>query len=97
MYKRFAGGVYMIWYPVVDRYRINQMEHDLIKSGVKNIQLFELDVSEDTEEHGMTGSGMIIINPPWTLKAEMETVLPYLVSTLTNNQGDFRIEQLVAE
>jgi 23S rRNA (adenine2030-N6)-methyltransferase len=97
MYKRFAGGVYMIWYPVVDRYRINQMEHDLIKSGVKNIQLFELNVSEDTEEHGMTGSGMIVINPPWTLKAEMETVLPYLVSTLTNNQGDYRIEQLVGE
>jgi len=97
MYKRFSGGVYMIWYPVVDRYRINQMEHDLIKSGVKNIQLFELNVSEDTEEHGMTGSGMIVINPPWTLKAEMETVLPYLVATLTNDQGDFRIEQLVSE
>ncbi|MDU0113756.1 23S rRNA (adenine(2030)-N(6))-methyltransferase RlmJ [Psychrosphaera aquimarina] len=97
MYKRFSGGVYMIWYPVVDRYRINKMEQQLIKSGIKNMQLFELNVSADTEERGMTGSGMILINPPWTLKAEMETVLPYLVSTLTNNEGDFRIEQLVDE
>jgi len=45
----------------------------------------------------MTGSGMIVINPPWTLKQEMETVLPYLVEKLTNGYGNYRIEQLVNE
>ncbi len=97
MWKRFSSGVYLIWYPVVDRYRINKMEQDLIKSGISNIQQFELNIADDTDEKGMTGSGMIVINPPWTLKQEMETALPYLVSTLTNNQGNYRISQLVSE
>ena len=66
-------------------------------SGISNIQLFELSVEADTDERGMTGSGMILINPPWTLKQEMEEVLPYLVETLAPETGHFRIEQLVNE
>jgi len=97
MWKRFSSGVYLLWYPVVDRYRIDQLEQELQQSGIKNIQLFELNVEADKEEKGMTGSGMIVINPPWTLKQEMETVLPYLVEKLTNGYGNYRIEQLVNE
>jgi len=97
MWKRFSSGVFLIWYPVVDRYRIDKMEQALINSGVRNVQQFELNISDDTEERGMTGSGMIVVNPPWTLKAEMETVLPYLTNTLTGDQGYWRIEQLVDE
>ena len=97
MHKRFNSGVYMLWYPVVDRERIDKLEKDLKASGIKNIQLFELNVQADTEEKGMTGSGMIVINPPWTLKQEMERVLPFLESTLADSSGFYRIEQLVEE
>lgn len=97
MWKRFSSGVYMLWYPVVDRERIDKLEQDLIKSGISNIQLFELNVAEDTCEKGMTGSGMIVINPPWTLQQEMDEVLPYLVQQLAPESGSFRINQLVAE
>ena len=97
MWKRFSSGVMLIWYPVVQRQRIDRMEKALINSGIKNIQQFELNISDDTEEKGMTGSGMIVINPPWTLKQEMDNVLPYLVKTLTNGQGNYRNNQLVEE
>lgn len=97
MWKRFSSGVYMLWYPVVDRERIDRLEQDLIKSGISNVQLFELNVQSDTDEKGMTGSGMIVINPPWTLKQDMEEVLPYLVQTLAPTSGSYRIEQLAAE
>ncbi|TMP32383.1 23S rRNA (adenine(2030)-N(6))-methyltransferase RlmJ [Pseudoalteromonas rubra] len=96
-HKRFASGTYMIWYPVVERARIDQMEQTLIESGVRNIQLFELATEADTEERGMTASGMIVINPPWTLKATMDEVLPELVTCLSSDSGFFRSEQLVAE
>lgn len=97
MWKRFSSGVYMLWYPVVDRERIDKLEQDLVRSGISNIQLFELNVLDDTNEKGMTGSGMIVINPPWTLKQEMEEVLPYLVQQLAAETGSFRLVQLVAE
>jgi 23S rRNA (adenine2030-N6)-methyltransferase len=97
MYKRFNSGVYMIWYPVVDRYRIDQMEKGLVKAGVRDVQLYELNVAADTEERGMTGSGMIVINAPFTLKQQMATVLPFLTNNLAGQDGFFRLEQLVEE
>ena len=96
-YQRFATGTYMIWYPVVDRERIERMEEGLIASGMRNIQLFELATQADTDVHGMTASGMIVINPPWKLKQTMDNVLPELVSLLSDSSGFYRSEQLVAE
>ena len=96
-YQRFATGTYMIWYPVVDRERIERMEEGLIASGMRNIQLFELATEADTDVHGMTASGMIVINPPWKLKQTMDKVLPELVNLLSDSSGFYRSEQLVAE
>ena len=95
--QRFATGTYMIWYPVVDRERINNMEQGLIESGMRNIQLFELGTEADTGVHGMTASGMIVINPPWKLKQTMDNVLPELVKLLSKPSGFYRSEQLVDE
>ncbi len=97
-HKRFATGTYALWYPVVKRQVIDQMERELIASGIKNIQLFELGIQADSTEHGMTSSGMVVINPPWTLQKEMQQSLPFLADNLgENGQGCYRIETLVAE
>lgn len=96
-HQRFATGTYMIWYPVVDRERINNMEQGLIDSGMRNIQLFELGTEADTDVQGMTASGMIVINPPWKLKQTMDNVLPELVKLLSKPSGFYRSEQLVDE
>lgn len=99
--NRFNSAVCMIWYPVVERTRIDEIESQLKRSGIRNIQLFELNVMADSDEKGMTGSGMIVINPPYTLKAEFEKVLPFLTQTLGNKEGQegafWRVEQLVEE
>ncbi len=74
------------------------MELALQKSGIKNIQLLELGLQPDNPEFGMTSSGMIVINPPWTLWNAMEEALPWLVDQLSENgAGFYRLEQLVAE
>ena len=97
-HKRFATGTFLIWYPVVLQQRINEMELALQKSGIKNIQLMELGLQTDNPEFGMTSSGMIVINPPWTLWSAMEEALPWLADELgENGQGFYRLEQLVAE
>lgn len=96
-HKRFATGTFAIWYPVVLRQRIDEMETALKKSGITNIQLMELGLQPDNPEHGMTSSGMILINPPWTLWQAMEDALPWLVDTLSDGAGFYRLEQLVPE
>ena len=96
--KRFSTGTYALWYPVVNRIAIKTMERELKQSGIKNIQLFELGIEADKGETGMTSSGMIVINPPWTLMAEMRQTLPYLAKVLAKeDKGFYRIETLVAE
>ena len=98
MHKRFATGSYALWYPVIDRKRNQKLEKALKTSGIQNIQLFELGIKEDSPEHGMTASGMIVINPPWTLAADMKHTLPWLSNNLgINGAGNYRIETLVAE
>ena len=97
-HKKFSTGTFMIWYPVVLRQRIDEMELALKKSGIKDIQLMELGLQPDNPEHGMTSSGMIVINPPWTLWSAMEEALPWLAEQLgENGEGFYRLEQLVDE
>lgn len=97
-HKRFPTGTYAVWYPVVLRQRIDEMERALLKSGIKNIQVFEFGIVPDNPEYGMSASGMIVINPPWTLWSEMEATLPYLVDNLAEpGAGHYRQLQLVAE
>ncbi len=101
MHKRFATGTYALWYPVVERRRNQALERDLQASGIKNIQLFELGIAGDSSEHGMTACGLIIVNPPWTLMAQMQAVLPWLVEVLgkdtDTNKCFYRTQILVKE
>ncbi|MCR8922058.1 23S rRNA (adenine(2030)-N(6))-methyltransferase RlmJ [Dasania sp. GY-MA-18] len=97
-YKKFATGIYALWYPVVDRQTINQLEQSLLATGIKDIQRFELGLAPDSAGRGMTSSGMIVINPPWGLFEHMQQVLPRLAATLkTNAEAVYRCEVLVGE
>jgi 23S rRNA (adenine2030-N6)-methyltransferase len=98
MHKRFATGTFALWYPVVERSRNQQLERTIKTSGLKNVQLFELGIKTDTHEHGMTASGMIVVNPPWTLAAEMQKTLPWLANALGfEDAGFYRIEIVAGE
>ncbi len=97
-WEKFRTGVYAIWYPVVDRERINKMEAALKRAGIKSIQVFELNVLKETDGRGMTGSGMIVINPPWVLFDRMQALLPKLASALGEpDQASFRCEVLAQD
>lgn len=97
-HKKFSTGVYALWYPVVERERIDRLERRLIATGIKNIHQYELGVREDAVDQGMTSSGMIVINPPWGLFDSMKSVLPKLAKALgQENQVVFRCRALVDE
>ena len=96
-HRKFAQGVYILWYPVVERYRIDDMESALKQSGIRNIALFELGIEADTAARGMTASGVIVINPPWTLKKHIDSGLNTLVEKLGTGRAFSRSERLVDE
>ncbi|MEC4750554.1 23S rRNA (adenine(2030)-N(6))-methyltransferase RlmJ [Methylomicrobium sp. Wu6] len=98
MHRRFATGTYALWYPVVERQRIRRLERALQETGIADIALFELAVAPDSKGHGMTASGMIVINPPWALASEMRLELPWLAQALgAEGRGGHRIVSLAPE
>lgn len=97
-YKRFATGTYALWYPVVLRVQIKRLLKALEESGIRRILQIELAVLPDSDRHGMTASGMIVINPPWKLEAQMNSVLPWLHQVLVPaGTGHTRVEWVVPE
>ncbi|TKI07199.1 23S rRNA (adenine(2030)-N(6))-methyltransferase RlmJ [Martelella alba] len=81
-YKRFATGVYALWYPVVLRQQVKRLLTALEQTGIRRILQIELAVRPDNDHRGMTASGMLVINPPWMLEQQMNILLPWLHQAL---------------
>ncbi|SDE35181.1 23S rRNA (adenine(2030)-N(6))-methyltransferase RlmJ [Paraburkholderia lycopersici] len=92
--KRFANGTYAVWYPQVARPEAQRFPEQLKRLQQKNWLHLTLSVSKAPEDgFGLYGSGMFILNPPYTLEATMKDALPWLVKTLGQDAGaQFGIE-----
>lgn len=97
-WKKFRTGTYACWYPVKDRTGLSRFHRSLDNAGVRDVLTLELNVGHSTPDSAMLGSGMTIINPPYTLANELRQVLPWLTETLRQGPGaSWKVEQLIAE
>jgi len=92
--KRFATGIYAIWYPILQRMESRQLPDKLKQvtaNGWLNVTLTVRSPSPDG--FGLHSSGMFILNPPWTLEPMLRDMMPYLVRILGSDAGaNFTIE-----
>jgi len=80
---RFATGTYMLWYPQLSRADSQRLPAALKNLPAKNWLHVSLSVNSPAEDgFGMGGSGLFILNPPWTLHKTLQEVMPYLVKAL---------------
>jgi len=96
-HKKFATGVYMLWYPVVNRAQTEGMLNILAQSGIKNQLRIEQAIRSDSDEFGMTAAGLWIINPPWKLDESAKEILDYLSPLLNQGGGETKIILEVSE
>src|SRR5690606_17521893 len=66
-HRRWATGIYALWYPVKGRRLVDVFHEDLIKSGIRKILVTELMIHGGDDPERLNGSGLILINPPWRL------------------------------
>lgn len=96
-YKKFPSGTFIIWYPVVTRSFIDSMETKFNNSRVRNLLKVEFKLREDSEEYGMTGTGLFIVNPPWQLKSQLEEILLFMKKMIGTAESDFEATTLINE
>lgn len=83
--KRFATGCYAVWYPLVQRREAMDMVRALERLKVQWTHA-SLKVRKPSKEgFGLHGSGMFVINPPYTLYDRLETALPWLTEKLAQD------------
>jgi 23S rRNA (adenine2030-N6)-methyltransferase len=81
-HRRFATGCYVIWYPVTTEEFATKFV-DVVKAlNLPNMLRCELRVKAAFERGGLSGSGLIIVNPPWTLETDLNLLLPALAERL---------------
>ena len=96
--KRFATGTYAIWYPQLQSMKSRQLP-DRLKAQLVDSETKWLHVSltvhrQAADGFGMHGSGMFLINPPWTLYATLLEVMPHLVTLLgQDGEAGYVLEQ----
>jgi 23S rRNA (adenine2030-N6)-methyltransferase len=92
---RFPGGTYALWYPQLTRLDAHELPQRLKRLPAKSWLHVALRVNEPAKDgFGMHGSGMFILNPPWTLHKTLEEVMPYLTEVLALDKGaGYTLEQ----
>ena len=92
---RFATGTYMLWYPQLVRTDSQRLPLTLKTMPAKSWLHVALSICAPAEDgFGMRGSGLFILNPPWTLHKTLQEVMPYLVQVLGRDGGaGFVLEQ----
>ncbi|MES2508302.1 MAG: 23S rRNA (adenine(2030)-N(6))-methyltransferase RlmJ [Pseudomonadota bacterium] len=103
--KRFATGTYVVWYPVIPRPEAHDLPRKLKTLAVKasrswlhvvlTVKSSKLTTDEegDVVRPGLPASGMFVINPPHTLKGELQLALPQMVQLLGQDRhASFTLE-----
>lgn len=85
--KRFAQCCFILWYPLVQRHEVKQLQRQLESIDKPWLHACLKVKKPTTNGFGLHGSAMFIINPPWTLSSELKTTLPWLKNTLAQDSG----------
>ncbi|MGB7479609.1 MAG: 23S rRNA (adenine(2030)-N(6))-methyltransferase RlmJ [Burkholderiaceae bacterium] len=86
--SRFATGTYAVWYPLLQRIESRQLPERLKRLPATGWLDATLSIGAPTPDgFGLRGSGMFILNPPWTLEATLRDLLPRLVELLGVDAG----------
>jgi 23S rRNA (adenine2030-N6)-methyltransferase len=97
-HRRWATGVYAIWYPIKARRAVEAFARKLVALRIPRILRAELGLYRVERIDRLNGCGMIVVNPPWKLEQEWRLIGPTLASILAvEGPGTATLEWLAGE
>jgi len=82
-HKRFATGVYAIWYPLMMPATMHGFERSIVATGVRKILQLELTPLPEGWTLSLRGCGLLVVNPPFGFEQEARSLLTWLGPVLS--------------
>ncbi len=82
--RKFPNGVLALWYPIKERAVINRFHQQVARLALGNVLAAEICVWPDDARLHLNGTGMLVVNPPWQLDAQLAAELPWLWRQLSS-------------
>jgi 23S rRNA (adenine2030-N6)-methyltransferase len=97
-WRKWSTGIFMLWYPVKDRRRINAVLRRVSAGSIKRVLRLELQIADPEPVGSLAANGLLIVNPPFQLAEEARIILPFLAETLASSaDARHKIEWLAPE
>jgi 23S rRNA (adenine2030-N6)-methyltransferase len=97
-FAKWPTGSYLLWYPAKSRRATDELARQVAQAVGEarppgQCLRVEFSVAPQTATAGLTSAGLLVVNPPWTLLAELKTILPELEKPLGQGGASrFRLE-----
>ncbi|MDX9994426.1 MAG: 23S rRNA (adenine(2030)-N(6))-methyltransferase RlmJ [Rhodocyclaceae bacterium] len=85
--QRFATGTFMVWYPLLQKNESIALAGKLKRLAPDWLNVTLTVQPPSPDGMGMHGSGVFLVNPPWTLAGELKETLPWLADVLKVGPG----------
>jgi 23S rRNA (adenine2030-N6)-methyltransferase len=95
-HRKWPSGIYLLWYPIKERAAADALARRLRKLALPNVLRCEIMLSPVCADTGLTGSGLILVNPPFKLDAQLRAVLPEL-GRILSPEATCRVDWLAHE
>lgn len=92
-HRRFATGIYLLWYPAKLLPRVSATAGELLNAGIRSALRIDIDIGvkpvprAEGRRPAMAATGLLVVNPPFGFSDEMAGILPFLSSVLAQGPG----------
>ena len=95
-HRKWPSGIFLLWYPLKDA-RGTGFARSLARANIPRILRAELTIAPARDAQKLAGSGLVVVNPPWTLPGELAVLLPALARVFAGAAGGTRLDWLAGE
>jgi 23S rRNA (adenine2030-N6)-methyltransferase len=82
-HRKWPTGIYLLWYPIKERDAPDALARRLRQLAMPSVLRSEIMLGAPRADAGLVGSGLIVINPPFKLDAELAALVPALAKVLS--------------
>ena len=77
-HRKWATGIFLVWYPIKGRQDPDALARRLRRSSIPKVLRTEVDFGPAPAPGRLGGCGLVVVNPPWTLADELHLLVPKL-------------------